>query len=71
MTFGPAVIYGLKTLNADERKIPLMWPVFNVLDFETLSASELAAREPHPEDTLAVSAVRQYDPSTLAAVGDA
>jgi CHASE2 domain-containing sensor protein len=60
------VKYGLKTLNADERKIPLQWPVISEDHFDHLSASELAKEPLAFEPTFATSVVKEYDPSTVA-----
>lgn len=65
MDFGPNVTYGLKTLNADERKIPLHWPVISEDEFEKQAASELERRSFNLQDTLAVAVVRQYDSGAL------
>lgn len=69
LDLSPNVTYGLKTLNADERKIPLHWPVISSRDFDRQSASELAHHKAERKDTLTVAVVRQYDPGAL--TGDA
>ncbi len=65
LAFGGDVKYGLKTLNLDERKIPLEWPVFPADLFERLNAPELVKITPERQDTVAVAAARLYDPGAL------
>jgi len=65
LDFGSAVHYGLKTLNADERRIPLEWPVYASPDFDTKPVADLLRTGPQREETLSVATVRQYDPGTL------